>query len=226
MEFFYIRHGEPVYDPDSLTNKGHEQARLLTTYFLNCGLNQIYSSTSVRAIQTAKPTCDALGLVMQLVDFANEKYAYKDFSIGEGSERSWLSGNWMSRTLFASKEIRELGFQWYNHAALSKYKYEKGVERVYNDCDKFFLSIGYEHIRYTGKYNVISHSDKKIALFAHEGFGKIFLSCMLDIPYPYICNCFNMSHTGVTKIRFIENDGEAVPVVDFWSSQGHLYKFN
>lgn len=224
MKFFYIRHGEPIYDPDSLTDRGHEQAAKLVPYFLGCGLDRIYSSTSNRAIQTAKPTCKALGVDMRLLDFANEKYAYRDFSIGEGNERSWLSGDWASRSLFASMEIKELGFRWYEHYALEKYNYKNGVERVYDDCDKFFLSLGYEHERYTGRYRVIAHSDENIALFAHEGFGKIFLSCLLDMPYPYTCNYFCMSHTGITKINFIENDGYAIPIVNFWSSQGHLYK--
>ena len=29
MLFFYIRHGEPIYDPDSLTTLGHAQANAL-----------------------------------------------------------------------------------------------------------------------------------------------------------------------------------------------------
>ena len=86
MDLYYIRHGEPIYDPDSLTDKGHEQAALLVPYLLRCGLDRVYSSTSNRAMQTAQPTCDAMGIEMQLLDFANEKYAYRDFSIGEGNK--------------------------------------------------------------------------------------------------------------------------------------------
>ena len=29
MLFFYVRHGDPIYNPDSLTPLGHEQARAL-----------------------------------------------------------------------------------------------------------------------------------------------------------------------------------------------------
>jgi len=61
MRLYFIRHGQPIYDPDSLTPLGHEQAKALSKRFLNLGLNKVYSSTSTRAIQTAQPTCDLLG---------------------------------------------------------------------------------------------------------------------------------------------------------------------
>ena len=34
MTFYYIRHGEPIYNPDSLTELGHRQADALSKYFL------------------------------------------------------------------------------------------------------------------------------------------------------------------------------------------------
>ena len=81
MVFYYIRHGEPIYNPDSLTELGRKQAKALSKYFLSVGLDEIYSSTSNRAIQTAEPTCEALGLKAELLDFANECYAWRDFTI-------------------------------------------------------------------------------------------------------------------------------------------------
>ena len=62
MRFFYVRHGEPIYNPDSLTEFGKKQAETLSRRFLTIGLDEVYSSTSNRAIQTAAPTCKALGL--------------------------------------------------------------------------------------------------------------------------------------------------------------------
>ena len=42
--------------------------------------------------------------------------------------------------------------QRYNHPELTAYK--NGMETVYNDADEFFRSLGYEHIRHTGKYKI------------------------------------------------------------------------
>ena len=81
MIFYYIRHGDPVYNPDSLTPLGSLQAEALSKRLALYGLDRIYSSTSNRAIMTAKPTCDILKKEPILLDFANENYAWNEFTI-------------------------------------------------------------------------------------------------------------------------------------------------
>lgn len=223
MIFYYIRHGEPIYNPDSLTELGHRQAKALSKYFLKIGLDEIYSSTSNRAIQTAEPTCRALGFEMELLDFANEAYAYRDFTIANESGKAWLFQSDKARMLFSNKSIKEMGYEWYKHPELVEHHYEKGMERVYNECDDLLYRLGYKHERYSGRYKVVSPNDKKVALFAHEGFGKAFFSCLLDIPYPYICNHFEMCHTGITVIKFNDNEGYSIPQLKQFSAIPHLY---
>ena len=58
MLFFYIRHGDPIYNPDSLTVLGEKQADALAKRLSLYGIDRIYSSSSNRAMLTAKPTCD------------------------------------------------------------------------------------------------------------------------------------------------------------------------
>ncbi|MBO7310204.1 MAG: histidine phosphatase family protein [Clostridia bacterium] len=223
MVFYYIRHGEPIYNPDSLTELGHKQAKALSKYFLDIGLDEIYSSTSNRAMQTAEPTCEVLGLKAELLDFANEGHAWNEFSIENGNGKKWLFQSDKARALFSDKSIKELGYEWYKHSELVDYHYEKSMERVYNECDNLFYRFGYEHERYSGRYKIISPNDKKIALFAHEGFGRAFLSCLFDIPYPYICNHFEMCHTGITVIKFNDNEEYSIPQLKCFSATPHLY---
>ena len=61
MLFIYVRHGAPIYDPDSLTPLGHRQAEAVGKRLALYGLDRIYASTSARAIQTAKPAAELLG---------------------------------------------------------------------------------------------------------------------------------------------------------------------
>ena len=56
MILYYIRHGDPIYNPDSLTPKGQKQAEALAKRFGLYGLDRIFTSDSTRAVQTAKPT--------------------------------------------------------------------------------------------------------------------------------------------------------------------------
>ena len=60
MLFFYVRHGEPIYDPDSLTPLGERQAEAVGRRLALYGLDEIYSSSSNRAVCTAKPAADML----------------------------------------------------------------------------------------------------------------------------------------------------------------------
>ena len=226
MIFYYIRHGDPVYHPDSLTPLGSRQAEAVSKRLALYGLDRIYSSTSNRAIMTAKPTCEILKKEPILLDFANENYAWNEFTIerADGKGKTWLFQNTRTIDILNSKDIRKLGDHWYDYPEFVKYNYKKGINRIYDETDSFFESLGYEHIRYTGKYKVKESNNQRIALFAHQAFGLVFLSCLLDIPYPMFCTHFDMCHTGVTVIDFQEYDGYCVPKILTLSLDSHLYR--
>lgn len=222
MIFFYIRHGDPIYNPDSLTPLGKRQAEAVAKRLALYGIDKIYSSTSNRAIQTAQPTCELLKKEMELLDFCNESHAWKEFTVERDGIRKWLFLDTETRFLFTENSITSLGYNWYEHPLMTEYK--KGVDRIYTDAYKFLKSLGYEQIRGTGKYKVLEPNDERIALFAHQGFGIAFLSCILDIPYPMFLNHFDMCHTGMTVIEFKEENGFAIPKVLTLSSDSHLYR--
>ena len=160
------------------------------------------------------------------MDFANEGHAWHDltFAREDGNGNTWLFQNRSVVELFNSKEIRDLGDRWFDHPMFKEYNYKNGINRIYDEADSFFESLGYEHIRYTGKYKVKQSNDQRIALFAHQGFGLAFLSCLLDIPYPMFCTHFDMCHTGITVIDFHEYDGYCIPKILVLSSDSHLYR--
>ncbi len=222
MIFFYVRHGDPIYDPDSLTPLGMRQAEAVAKRLSLYGIDRIYSSTSNRAIQTAKPTCELMKKDMEVLDFANESLAWRDLTIERNGRKTWIFQDDETKMLFADDSIISLGYKWYEHPLMTAYK--QGIDRVYNDTFDFFKSLGYEHIRNTGKYRVVKSNDERIAFFAHQGFGLAFLSVVLDIPYPIISNHFDMCHTGITVIEFEEKSGYAIPKVLTLSSDSHLYR--
>lgn len=224
MIFFYIRHGDPIYNPDSLTPLGERQAEAVAKRLALYGLDRIYSSTSERAKLTAKPTCEILKKEPELLDFAHENHAWRELAVVEGGSRKWMFHNEKFLKLFCEKSVSDLGFEWYEHPELKEYDLKKGIDRIYDEADKFFLSLGYEHERYTGKYKIVTPNNERVALFAHQGFGLAFLSCVLDIPYPMFSKHFDMCHSGMTVINFKERDGYAIPLVLSLSSDSHIYR--
>ena len=167
---------------------------------------------------------------MQLLDFANEMHAWRDltcYSPATGCE-NWLFHAPEIKELFHDPDLIALGHRWYEHQEFASERfagknYRAGIERIQNGSDELFESLGYKRVG-DGKYEVVEHSDKRVALFAHQGFGIAFLSCVLGIPYPTFATHFDIFTTGVTVIEFANVNGFAYPKVLTHSSAAHLYK--
>lgn len=224
MLFFYVRHGDPIYNPDSLTPLGLRQAEAVGKRLALYGVDEIYSSTSTRAMQTARPTCEMLKKELTTLEFAHENLAWADLAVDLGTGKNWVSDTPYFREIFAQRSVRQLDDQWYKHPDLQPYPFEEGIKRIARETDAFFASLGYEHIPGTGRYRAAAPSDKRVAFFAHQGFGLAFLSCLLDIPYPQFSTHFDMCHTGMTVIDFNERDGYVTPRILTLSDDAHLYR--
>jgi len=225
MLLYYIRHGDPIYNPDSLTPLGKRQAEAVAKRLSVYGLDKIYASTSNRAMQTAQPTCEMLKMEMETVDFANEKYAWEDLAIDtEEDGRTWGVKSKKLMEIASRPDVMAMYHNWYDHPEAQGFGMKKGIERIKHDSDEFLKSLGFEHIKNTGTYKVTEPKYERVALFAHYGFGMGFLSSILDIPYPVLIKHFDIGHTGITVINFKEKDGIATPQVLTLSSDSHIYK--
>ena len=225
MILFYVRHGDPIYDPNSLTPLGARQAEAAAKRLALYGIDEIYSSTSERAILTAKPTAEITKKEITQLDFCNEKYAWEDFSVlNENGKNSWVFQTVNYKKMFTDNKVLSLGDKWYEYPEFKNCNFKHGVQRVNKGTDDFLLSLGYEHDREKHIYIPINPNEKRIALFAHQGFGLCFLSSLLDIPYPIAACRFDMCHTGITVILFDVEDGICIPKMLTLSNDSHIYR--
>lgn len=225
MLFFYVRHGDPIYHPDSLTPLGQEQAKALAKRFLIGGLDEIYASSSARARMTAQPTCDLLKKEMQLCPWAHEDCAFHYFNVKkEDGSRAWAYIDHETVLKFNSAQVRALGQAWYTHPDFQDTNFERAFHEINAQVDNFLLHLGFRHDRENGCYQVVRKNDRRIALFAHHGMGKAFLSSLLDIPYPQFCARFDIGHSGMTVIHFDERNEFVVPKVLQHANDSHLYR--
>lgn len=232
MIFYYVRHGDPTYDPDCLTPLGERQAEAIGRRFAVHGLDKIFSSSSIRAMQTAQPTCDILKKEKTVLDWSNENYAWKELTVKKADGRNtWCFHHKQMRELFARADVRALGKEFYKHPLIKnsefckETKFEEGLARIQKEADAFFLALGYRHDPDRGGYVAEQPTEERIAMFAHQGFGLAFLSCVLDIPYNDFCTRFDFGHSGMTVIELSAPQGElCIPTVLQLSSDSHLYK--
>ena len=226
MLFFYIRHGDPIYNPDSLTALGHEQAEAIKYRLARYGLDKIYASSSNRAILTATPTAELLKKEIEILDWCNESYAWADFSMpNDENFHTWCYQHTDIKKLLMSQELRAMGRNWYDHEAFKNTRIKEGTLRIEREVDAFMLSLGYRHDREKGYYIAENPNNDRVALFAHEGFGTAFLSALLDVPYPIYSTHFTMCHSSMTVIDFaVEKDNVVFPKMLTLSNDSHIYE--
>ncbi len=226
MLFYYIRHGEPLTVPDhSLTPLGRAQADALAKRLCLFGLDRVFASPTLRTLQTAKPICDLLGREITVCDWADEGLACQEFMVPHpvhGATWAFFVPTYLE--LFSSPEVRALGERWFEHPALAGMNFAKGVKRVNAAVDEFFLSLGFRHDRENARYEVVHPNHERVALFAHQGFGMIFFSSMLDIPYPTFASRFDFSHSSMSVIEFEPRGKYVYPHVLQVANDSHIYR--
>ena len=225
MLLFYLRHGDPVYDPDSLTPLGERQAEALGRRLAQMGIDEIYASSSNRAQLTAKPTCELLRKNMTILDWTNEKYTWAQLTVPCGEGRvTWVFQHPDWRPILAGNEMLSLGRRWPEHPAFAGTTIPEGIARVQRETDSWLAGFGYRHDLEKNMYYSEGGNGKRIALFAHQGFSTAFLSCLLDIPFPTYAVHFDMQHSGMTVIHFPEEKGWVTPKALQISNDAHLYR--
>ncbi len=225
MLLYYIRHGDPIYDPDSLTPLGQEQAKALSKRLLLHGVDKVYSSPSNRAMQTAQPISELLKKEIHLCPWADEALAARDFMVpNEKQGHTWCFYDPTVTAQFNSSAVRALDKKWYEYPDFTQYRFAEGVKRVDEAVDAFFLELGYRHDRENNRYEIVTPNHDRVALFAHQGFGMCFFSSMLDIPYPQFCTHFDFGHSSMSVIHFTEHGGFVYPKVLQVSNDSHLWR--
>lgn len=166
-----------------------------------------------------------------MLDWMHENYAFREMALPiDEKSKTWAWANPKYSQILASREVREMGENWFEHPSLKEFDLGASVSRIGSNLDAWLVSLGLEHDRERGMYRVTKDvKDKRVALFAHEGAGKIFMSELLDIPFPYYSVHFEMKHTGMTAILFDEGrgwsfDGYARARVLTLSNDSHLYR--
>lgn len=223
MLLYVIRHAEPIYDPDSLTEKGKRQAEALGRRLSVNGLDKIYSSPMNRALQTAQPACELLGLKPEILPWASENLAANDFGFHDpenGNRWCWSFG--INPTRYKLPEVLALGDKWYEAFPFNLSNAKEGYARIARESDAFMESLGYK--RDGVNYRIINHTDDRVAVFCHYGFGTTWLSYLLGIPPVLFWSTFDINHSGVTVIEFQNHsNGLTAPKVLAFSEVSHFY---
>ena len=204
MKIVFIRHGKPDYATDSLLPIGKIQAEAVAHRVKSFGISELYASTMGRASQTAEPISRELGLDVIKCDFMREITWGND-----GGSKLRLDGNpWLIVDDMIKKGECLTSVAWREEETFSKNtKLFESIDRVIKGADEWLLSFGLEregnYYRVTPKYR-----DKTVAMVSHGGSSSVFLSHMLNMPFPLVCSFFRPYFTSITVLEIGGDVGE------------------
>ena len=220
MLIYIVRHGDPNYVTDSLTERGRLQAEAVGKRIFDAGINQIFSSPMGRARETAAPACRLLGLPCQIEDWAHE--------IEDERLTPFPDGKPKSVTLLQNTYYRENGGidlsydRAYEANGFSTSGMKEAVARIEQGGREFLERLGYREEN--GIYRILRKNEDKVALFCHSAMGRAWLSTLLHIPIHLMWSGFNYTHTGVTVVEFRNyENGVTAPRCLCYSDMSHLY---
>jgi probable phosphoglycerate mutase len=221
MLLYIVRHGDPIYVTDTLTERGKIQAEAVGKRIYNSGINVIYSSPMGRAKETAAPACRMLGLECNIEEWTRE--------IQDERLTPFPDGKMKSVTLIQNTYYRENGNinipyeRTFECQGFSESGMEKAFNFIKEKGDEFLERLGYKEEN--GVYRILRPNEDKVALFCHAAFTRAWLSHLLHIPIHIMWSSFQYTHTGVTILEFKNNEnGFTAPLCRCFSDMSHLYK--
>ena len=178
MRLIIVRHGDPNYEIDSLTEKGWREAEFLSVRMekqLQKEHTYIYTSPLGRAKDTASLTLKKLGMTATEFKWLRE---FEAPAIDEDTgiyKVCWdlLPTRWTSEPAYYDKE------QWMNTPFMKSAKADTESAWVYDGLDSLLKKHGYT--RENGYYRAEHSNRDTIVLFCHFGVECVMLGHLLGI---------------------------------------------
>ena len=220
MRILIIRHGDPDYVNDTLTEKGHKEAKLLAQKLSKEKIDYFYSSPLGRAKDTCMYVARAHGREKEVVikDWLREFVCALTLPSGRESGIPWdmLPDEWMNNPQMYDYK------NWYKQDFFEKGDMEKAYKAVTNGLDSLLAIHGYT--RKGEVYHTEKGHTQTIALFCHFGLEMVLLSRLCNISPVPLWHHFTALPTSVTTLYSEERrEGVAVFRCSGFGDTGHLY---
>lgn len=230
MRIFIIRHGDPDYSIDSLTEKGWREAELLSHRLKNEQIDKIYCSPLGRAQDTARPTFEKTGMDYQILDWLREfpvpvTVPYDKLGYSENGVNicPWnlYPQYWTHEAQLYDNTL------WQEHEIFADGKIYAEYRKITDGWDSMISSFGYHREGQIYRFDDHTAQDVTVALFCHLGLGLALLSQLTGISLPLMWHTFFLPTSSVTTIVMEKHRSylnEAHARVLQTGDTSHLYK--
>ena len=220
MRLLIVRHGDPDYVNDTLTERGKAEAELLSQRLCEENIKAAYVSTMGRAALTAEYTLKKIGLEPTVCPWLREfspRIDRPDRTDRKTISWDWLPNDWTAEADFYDKD------KWFNHPIMTDGNVKEEYGWVIESFDKVLADHGY--IRENNIYRAERPNEDTVAFFCHFGTECVLLSHLLGISPMLLWHGFFAAPTSVTTVYTEERrEGAAYFRVSGFGDTSHLYK--
>lgn len=219
MKLLIVRHGDPNYEIDSLTEKGWKEAEYLSERLAKLDIKAFYVSPLGRAKDTASATLKKMNRTAIECQWLREFHApihRPDVKDHEMVTWDWLPQDWMPEKDFYLPD------QWYNHEILRAGNVKKEYDWVIENFNALLERHGYK--REGPFYRAVRPNNDTIAFFCHFGLECVLLSHLLNISPMVLWHGTCAAPTSVTTVVTEERrKGIASFRMNAFGDISHLY---
>ena len=224
MRIIFIRHGDPNYGKDALTEKGIREAELLSERTVKWNaITDIYCSPYGRAKETASYSLERMNREAVILPWLHEfDYAIDDPVTGRhGVPWDFMPEYWTEiPEMYGKESWKETEIYRSNPSLVPAY------DDVCKNLDELLGTYGYRryHNYYlTDRTEPQTAQDATIVCFCHLGIILVMLSHLLGISPAVLFHSFYIAPTSVTVLASEERMlGKASFRVQVMGDTGHL----
>ena len=218
MRILIIRHADPDYSIDSLTEKGWVEAECLSEKLIKMNIDSFYTSTLGRAKDTASLTLKKLGREADgIFEWLKEfPPVIQRPDCGKSIAWDWLPAHWTEIDEFYHKD------RWGDVPVMAEGRVREEYDRVVCEFDRLLAKHGY--VRERNYYRAEKPNMDTIAIFCHFGSGCVLLSHLLGVSPMVLWHGTCAAPTSVTTVVTEERrEGIASFRTVAFGDTSHLY---
>lgn len=201
MRLIFVRHCEPDYDNDTLTEKGFLEAKAVADFYKDMHVDEIYTSPLPRAFLTCEAFASyhkdtTVEVIEELREFNQDEARLPDLPKRNG--RNHVSWDFLPRMMCEEKVLYDYNSyfdsKWFN-GSKAKELYDASIAQL----DRILLKHGYRYNE-KGYFDVLKESKETIVIFSHLGKISVLLSHLLKIPHVVLAQHFCLLTSSVTVV--------------------------
>lgn len=219
MKLIIVRHGDPDYVRDSLTEKGWREAELLSDRLAKLDVTSFYCSPLGRAKDTSKATLEKMNREATTLSWLREFEGKIRKGVKISSCWDRLPSEWTGEADYYDYT------KWRRTKLMKTLNVNKEYNKVCSGIDELLAKHGYEHTdRY---YKVTNSNHDTIVLFCHFAVECVILSHIFNCSPMVLWHNFVALPTSVTTLITEEREkGVAVFRCQQFGDISHLYAGN